>query len=96
MSGCFAKKMMLVNNVRCFIKKAFFSVGVLIFLYLIVWVVAYSVLMGFDYRFALEYFLLAWRGGGEIPALIQLIAILFTTVGTAIVVVMSIFRTKHR
>lgn len=49
--------------------------------YLIIWLVVYSVFMGFDYRFVGEYFSFGWLGGGEIPTAIQLVSLLVTAVG---------------
>ena len=44
--------------------------------YLVCWLIAYSVLMDFDYRYLVEYFVRGWTGGGELPAGIQMSALI--------------------
>lgn len=53
--------------------------------YVLVWFVVYSVLMEFDYRYMPEYFRLGWRGGGELPAIIQLASIAISLIAAVIV-----------
>lgn len=40
--------------------------------YLLVWILIYSIVMELDYSHLKNYFVLAWSGGGELPATIQL------------------------
>lgn len=39
--------------------------------YVLTWSIAYVVVMGFDFRYYLEYLRLSWTKPGEIPAFIQ-------------------------
>lgn len=54
--------------------------GVLI--YLAAWTLAYIWIVGWDFRYFLQYLKLAWTRPGEIPAFIQWIAM-----GTTVVVI---------
>lgn len=45
-------------------------------LYLLVWMLVYSIIIGFDYSHITDYFVLGWRGGGELPAAIQMLTFL--------------------
>ncbi len=42
--------------------------------YLVSWLVVYSLVMSFDYRYVTNYFYLSWFSPGEMPAFIQLVA----------------------
>lgn len=48
--------------------------------YLLVWVLVYSLVMALDYSYIASYFVLAWRGGGELPAVIQMLTFLMMAI----------------
>lgn len=48
--------------------------------YLLIWLLAYSVVMGLDYSQVGRYFVLAWRGDGELPTGIQVLAFMVMAV----------------
>lgn len=52
--------------------------------YALIWIAVYSVVMEGDFRFAREYFVLGWRGGGEYPTFIQAMSIGATLVTTIV------------
>jgi hypothetical protein len=46
-------------------------------IYAFAWLGTYLALMGGDMTYLVDYFVLSWSGGLEIPAFIQLVAIVF-------------------
>ena len=48
--------------------------------YLATWLLSYFFYVGSDVRFIVEYWLLFWKGGGELPTFIQLTSWSFTLV----------------
>ena len=44
--------------------------------YALAWIVGYLSVMGWDRQFVSAYFVYGWTGGGELPGLINLFAIL--------------------
>src|SRR5688500_9083919 len=85
MSGRLAPKNRGVNEMTLLIGRTAVGECAVVVLYLLTWVVAYSVVMEFDYRFVLEYFRLGWQGGGELPAAIQMAAIAISLLAAVIV-----------
>jgi hypothetical protein len=51
--------------------------------YIVAWVVSYLFYVGLDFQFFAEYWMLFWRGAGELPVFIQLTSwgITFITLG---------------
>jgi heme A synthase len=56
----------------------------IVLIYFLSWTVSYSVFMGFDFRYYIEYLYLAWTNPGEKPVFIQMIAIVLTIITTSI------------
>jgi len=48
--------------------------------YLIAWLLSYLFYVGPDFQFVADYWVLFWRGGGELPVFIQLTSWLLTLV----------------
>ena len=48
-------------------------VGVIV--YMVAWTISYVFFMGIDFRYFLEYFRRPWTSAGEIPAFINMVAI---------------------
>lgn len=62
--------------------------------YLLVWVLIYSVVMGLDYSYLGSYFALAWRGGGELPATIQMLTFLVMAILLLVALGFWFYRSK--
>lgn len=62
----------------------------IVLVYFVSWSIAYSLIMGFDFRYYFEYLHLAWTQPGENPVFIQIIAIVLTI----IIVSISFFMMK--
>jgi hypothetical protein len=62
--------------------------------YLAAWTLFYIFVMGSDFDYYVEYFRLAWSGGGEKPAMIQLLALAVTAVVAAITTFIVV-RSRH-
>lgn len=67
---------------------------ILCVVYAATWFAGYIAVIGFDFRFVPEYFLLGWSGGGELPAFIQLLAIM--TSGVTLIIVAIVWRLRRR
>ena len=76
------------------IRKIATGAGFLVCGYLVIWFAAYSVIMNLDYRHLLEYMVLGWSGGGEIPSIIQIVSLVITALGAA--VAFAIFLIAHK
>lgn len=59
-------------------------IGLVTAAYAVSWFLSYVYVMGFDFRYFFEYLGLAWSRPGEIPALIQVIAIVVSVVIVAV------------
>jgi hypothetical protein len=71
------------------------TIALLVGCYLVAWLCVYTLAMGFDVGYVAEYFVLGWRGGGEIPAVIQVAAIGLTVIaGAAVLVARARMRRK--
>jgi hypothetical protein len=62
-----------MKNIIILLASAFFT-------YIVAWTITYIVLMGFNFKYYMEYFCLSWGNPGEIPALIRIISLLVTIV----------------
>lgn len=49
-----------------------------IFIYLVAWTLIYTIVMGSDFSYYFTYLYLGWAGGGEIPTLITMYAVIAT------------------
>lgn len=58
------------------------SVGAIV--YVVTWFLAYVLIMRGDMDYLREYFVLAWTSPGEIPALIQFVAVLIGLIAGSI------------
>ncbi len=67
-------------------------------IYLAAWLAVYTWVMEADMTHVAEYLRLGWRGGGEIPALIQLYALVVTGALSVVVgaVVLLVVRARKR
>lgn len=64
--------------------------------YLLAWILIYSIVLGFDYSYFGRYFVLAWRGGGEMPATIQMLSFLATAFFVLAGLGIFLYRSKNR
>lgn len=68
--------------------------GFLVVSYLLVWVLVYSIVMGFDYSYLGSYFVLAWRGGGELSATIQMLTFLVVAIVLVVALWFWLYRSR--
>jgi hypothetical protein len=61
--------------------------GAAIAFYLLGWSLAYLWLVGLDFSYYWRYMHLAWRGGGEIPALLHIYALMATALALVVGVI---------
>jgi len=57
--------------------------------YFVLWTLTYLIIMGPEYKYFIEYFKLAWTNPGEVPAFLQMVAL----IGTLILII-SVFLFK--
>lgn len=53
-------------------------IAMILGVYIFLWTVAYAVLMKFDFKYYFNYLWLSWTGPGEMPAYIQISAVILT------------------
>lgn len=79
---------------RILMRRVLTVLGIAIAGYFVAWVLAYSIVMEFDYAYLGRYFILAWSGGGELPAFIQLIALSFALITAIAAMLVVLGRNK--
>lgn len=72
--------------------RAFPIVATALIAYFLSWSIAYVVLVGWDFEYYWQYLRLAWTNPGELPAFLQIFAIVTTLV---VCILVFVFRRKR-
>jgi SNF family Na+-dependent transporter len=73
-------------------RRAFSIVATAIVAYFLSWSIAYVVLVGWDLEYYWQYLRLAWTNPGELPAFLQIFAIVATLV---VCILVFVFRRRR-